>query len=408
MLRCGLLGKVLGHSYSPAIHAMLGDYSYELFEKTPEELPGFIKEGPWDGLNVTIPYKKAVVPFCSELSEIAKETGSVNTLIRRPDGTIFGDNTDAPGFAAMIRRAGIRVENKKVLVLGSGGASAAVCAALKRMNAEIVVISRSGQNNYENLDIHKDADVIVNTTPVGMYPDTPDSLFDLDGFDSLSGVADVIYNPARTVMLLQAEKRGISCANGLYMLVAQAKKSAELFTRKKIDDDVVETITGKLDSDMENIILIGMPGSGKSVIAKKLAAVTGRPVFDSDEQIVKQEGRTIPEIFKDFGEEQFRIFETEALCELGKASGTIISTGGGCVTKERNYDLLHQNGRIIWIRRDITRLARKGRPLSAGNLEQMYEIRRPMYERFADAAVENDGTPEEAVKKILEISGLAK
>ncbi len=401
MKKCGLLGKKLGHSYSPAIHAMLGEYEYLLYEKTEEELADFVENGNWDGLNVTIPYKKTVVPFCSGLSETAKRTGAVNTLVRRADGSIYGDNTDVYGFEALVKKSGIPVNGKKVLVLGSGGASTAVCAALERLNANPVVISRSGENNYENLEKHKDAEVIVNTTPVGMYPDNLNSLLDLDLFPALIGVLDVVYNPAMTGILLQAEARGIPNANGLTMLVAQAVKSSEKFTESSLNDSIIDSITQKLAASMKNIVLIGMPGSGKSSIAEKLGERTGRVVIDSDEELVKRAGEDIPSIFEKHGEGYFRALETDVLKDLGKKSGMILSTGGGCVTREDNYSLLHQNGTIVWIRRGEEKLAREGRPLSAGNLSEMYKIRKPMYERFADRIIENDGTIDEAAEKII-------
>ena len=401
MKKCGLLGKKLGHSYSPEIHAKMGNYEYLLYEKTEEELADYIKNGEWDGLNVTIPYKKTVLPLCDELSETARKAGSVNVLVRKADGKLFGDNTDAPGFSALVRHSGIEVKQKKVLVLGSGGASAAVCTALQEMDAKITVISRRGPDNYENIGKHSDAAVIVNTTPVGMYPDNLNSPLDLDVFTSLEGVLDVVYNPARTGILLQAEERGIPHAGGLYMLVATAKGSSELFTGRKVPEDAVGKITAELEASMQNIILIGMPGCGKTAVARRLAERLGRPLCDSDVQIEEMSGMKIPEIFERFGEDGFRRRETEALSQLGKASGTVISTGGGCVTREENYASLHQNGRIFWICRDISRLARKGRPLSAGNLDEMYSIREPLYKRFADFRIDNNGTLEETLEQIL-------
>ena len=400
-MRCGLLGKKLGHSYSPAIHAKLGDYSYGLFEKTEEELESFVKSGDWDGLNVTIPYKKAVIPFCDELSDIAKETGSVNTLVRRPDGTIYGANTDAPGFAALVKKSGISVSGEKVLVLGSGGASAAVCAALKRLGANVTVISRSGENNYENIGQHSDAAVIVNTTPVGMYPDCPAAPLSLEGFPLLKGVLDIVYNPAVTGILQEAEDRGIPCANGLYMLVSQAKRSSELFTGRSIPDEMTDRIAKEMEVSMKNIVLIGMPGAGKTVIAEQIGILTGRPVIDVDQCIEERAQKTIPEIFEKGGEELFRCMETEMLGELGRASGTILSTGGGSVTRAENYPLLHQNGTIVWIRRDLQTLAREGRPLSTGDLGKMYTERKPLYERFADLVIENYGTPKTVAESVV-------
>ena len=258
MLKCGLLGRKLGHSYSPAIHSMLSDYSYELFEREPEQLEDFLLHGDWDGINVTIPYKKTVLPYCRELSPLAKEIGSVNTIVRRPDGSLFGDNTDAYGFESLVKKSGIEVRGKKALVLGSGGASVTVVAVLKRLGAaSVTVISRSGENNYDNIQKHADAKIIVNTTPLGMYPNNGQAAVDLKTFPNCEGVLDVVYNPARTALLLQAESLGIAHAGGLYMLVAQAKRSSEIFTGSSIPDSETERIEKLLSAQMQNIILIG-------------------------------------------------------------------------------------------------------------------------------------------------------
>ncbi|MBR6258889.1 MAG: shikimate kinase [Oscillospiraceae bacterium] len=402
MLRCGLLGRTLGHSYSPEIHALLADYEYRLYEKTEAEVGDFLKNGRWDGLNVTIPYKKTAIKYCDELSETASATGSVNTLVKR-NGKVFGDNTDVFGFLSLVRRSGIDVSGKKTLVLGSGGASSAVCFALNELGADVTVISRSGEDNYGNLDRHRDAEVIVNTTPLGMYPDTGFSAVDLSGFPKLKGALDVVYNPARTAFLLQAESLGVRNANGLYMLAAQAKRSCELFCSRSIPEEETERVYRILSRKMENIILIGMPGCGKSTVAEALGRKTGRPVADTDELIVKSAGIPIPEIFKGEGEPGFRALETRAVSDAGKLSGHIISTGGGCVTREENYNLLHQNGVIVWIKRDLNKLPSDGRPLSQkGSLEEMYKAREPLYLRFADVEIENDGTPEETAERILD------
>lgn len=402
-MQCGLLGRKLGHSYSPQIHNLLGDYSYVLFEKEPEELKNFLKNGDFSGLNVTIPYKKEVIPYLSELSPTAKKMGCVNTILRRSDGTLYGHNTDYFGFTSLVRHAGLSVSGKKVLVLGSGGASNTAAAALKDLGASPVVISRTGENNYGNLHLHRDAAAIVNATPVGMYPNTGVSPIDLGLFPHLEGVLDVIYNPARTQLLLDAEKLGIPRENGLWMLVAQAKEAAEVFTGGKISDEVIEKIYRELSHQMKNIVLIGMPGCGKSTIGTLLAEKLGRTLADADEKIVSLAGKSIPDIFAQDGEPTFRDWETKALTELGKQSGLVIATGGGCVTQKRNYPLLHQNGHLVWLERDCNVLPTDGRPLSQANdLGKMYAVRKPLYEAFADIRVENAGTPAETVQKILD------
>lgn len=402
-MKCGLLGRKLGHSYSPQIHNLLGDYSYVLFEKEPEELENFLKNGDFSSLNVTIPYKKEVIPYLSELSPTAQKMGCVNTVLRRSDGTLYGHNTDYFGFTSLVRHAGLSVAGKKVLVLGSGGASNTAVAALKDLGASPVVISRSGENNYGNLHLHRDAAAIVNATPVGMYPNTGVSPIDLGLFPHLEGVLDVIYNPARTQLLLDAEKLGIPRENGLWMLVAQAKEAAEVFTGGKISDEVIEKIYRELSHQMKNIVLIGMPGCGKSTIGTLLAEKLGRTLADADEKIIALAEKSIPDIFAQDGEPTFRDWETKALTELGKQSGLVIATGGGCVTQKRNYPLLHQNGYLVWLERDCSVLPTDGRPLSQANdLGKMYAVRKPLYEAFADIRVENAGTPEETAQKILD------
>ena len=405
MLRCGLLGEKLGHSYSPAIHALLGDYEYKLYEVAPDALADFLQKGAWDGLNVTIPYKKAVVPFCAELSQTARALGSVNTLVRRPDGSIFGDNTDFFGFSQMVRASGIRAEGEKAVVLGSGGASVTVCAVLRELGArEVTVISRHGEDNYTNLDRHRDAALVVNTTPVGMYPHNGESPLSLDAFPQCRGVLDIIYNPARTALLLQAEERGIPCASGLRMLVAQAKASAQQFTGIPIPDDRIESILKKMERSLRNIILVGMPGCGKSTVAAALGRELGMEVVEADALIAQQAGMTIPEIFSAEGEAGFRARETAVLAQQGKRSGIILSTGGGCVTREENYFLLHQNGRIFWLTRGLDKLAKEGRPLSLSTpAEALWQQREALYARFADARVDNDGRLDDTLRHIKEL-----
>ena len=399
-MKCGLLGRKLGHSYSPQIHALLGNYSYQLFEKEPEEIGDFLKNGDFTGLNVTIPYKKEVIPFLDELSPAAARLGAVNTIVRR-DGKLIGHNTDYFGFRWLVQESGLQVAGKKALVLGSGGASSTAAAVLQELGAKVTVISRSGENNYGNLERHADAAVIANTTPVGMYPNTGKSALSLEGFPRLEGVLDAVYNPARTQILLDAERRGLAAVNGLWMLVAQAKESAEWFTGEEIPDSRIAKIHHALRLQMENIILIGMPGCGKTSVGQQLAQKLGKKFVDADESLEARVCRKITDIIPNDGEAAFREMESETLAELGKQSGLVIATGGGCVTQPQNYPLLHQNGTIFWLKRELDKLPTDGRPLSQkGTLGQMYEARMPLYRRFADAAISNDSSITETASAI--------
>lgn len=403
-MRCGLLGKTLGHSYSPQIHAQLGDYSYELFEKQPEELENFLRHGEFDALNVTIPYKKAVLPYCAVLSDAVKAIGSANTLVRQPDGTLFADNTDAFGFSCIVDECGVDIAGKKALVFGSGGASVTAQYVLKTRGArEVLVISRSGEHNYENLDKNTDAEILVNTTPLGMYPNNGASPADLTRFPRCEAVLDVVYNPARTALLLQAEALGIPHAGGLLMLVAQAKRASELFTGSAIADTRVGEIYRTLAVQMQNIVLVGMPGCGKSSIGTLLAEKLDRPFLDADAEIEKAAGMPIPDFFKLCGEGAFRDLESRVLADLGKRSGAVIATGGGAVLREENYAALHQNSTIVWLTRDLARLPIDGRPVSqATSLDALFAARKAHYERFADHIIDNNGAPDETVRAILE------
>ena len=403
-MRCGLLGKTLGHSYSPQIHAQLGDYSYELFEKQPEELENFLRHGEFDALNVTIPYKKAVLPYCAVLSDAVKTIGSANTLVRQPDGTLFADNTDAFGFSCIVDECGVDIAGKKALVFGSGGASVTAQYVLKTRGArEVLVISRSGEHNYENLDKNTDAKILVNTTPLGMYPNNGASPADLTRFPRCEAVLDVVYNPARTALLLQAEALGIPHAGGLLMLVAQAKRASELFTGSAIADTRVGEIYRTLAVQMQNIVLVGMPGCGKSSIGTLLAEKLDRPFLDADAEIEKAAGMPIPDFFKLCGEGAFRDLESRVLADLGKRSGAVIATGGGAVLREENYAALHQNSAIVWLTRDLARLPIDGRPVSqATSLDALFAARKARYERFADHIIDNNGAPDETVRAILE------
>ena len=402
--RCGLIGEKLGHSFSPAIHGKLADYEYKLYELSPEQVGPFLEKKEYDGLNVTIPYKKTVIPYCDELTEAAKSIGSVNTIVKRPDGTLLGHNTDYDGFMWLLKNAGAEVKGKKAVVLGTGGASVTVQAALRDLGAaQVVVFSRSGEDNYENIARHSDAKILVNATPVGMYPKTGVSPVNLDVFTALEGVFDVVYNPAKTQLLLDAEKRAIPCANGLGMLVAQAKAACERFTGQPIDDEKVYTIKAEMERNTRNVMLIGMPGSGKSTVGAALAESLGRKLVDVDERIVEMAGCSIPEIFLKDGEEGFRQIEHQALCEVSKESGLVIATGGGVVTRPENLDPMRQNSLIVWLLRDLSLLPKDGRPLSQTNsLTEMFKVREPLYRAAADCVADNNGSLEDTLKQIME------
>ena len=402
-MRAGLLGRKLPYSFSPRIHSFFGNYSYALFEVEPENLDAFMRSGAFDALNVTIPHKLAVIPYCAELSPAAAGIGSVNTIVRRPDGSLFGDNTDAAGFRAMVRALQLNPAGKKALVLGSGGASRTVCYVLREMGANVIVVSRSGENNYENLQLHADAAVLVNTTPVGTYPDCGVSPVELSHLPHLEAVLDLIYNPARTRLLLDAEARGIPCIGGLTMLVEQARAASERFTGASIPMEKGAEVLKALRAETLNLVLIGMPGCGKSSNGRQLARMLGRRFADADAAIEEKIGMSIPEYFQSHSEAEFRAVETAVLAELGKQSGLVIATGGGCVTRPENRDLLRQNGALIFLQRALSLLPTLGRPLSQANsLEKMYQTRLPLYRAFADAEVENCGPIAETAKKILE------
>lgn len=400
-LRCGLLGERLAHSYSPQLHAMLGSYGYDLFEVAPEDLEAFLQGGAFDALNVTVPYKQAVLPYCADLSETARRIGAVNTLLRRADGKLSGENTDYDGFLWLLRRNGGIRSGEHAVVLGDGGASKTVQAVLRGLGARVTVLSRRGEG-FDRLSQYADTVLLVNATPVGMYPKNGGRLVDLSLLPNCRCVLDLVYNPARTRLLMDAEARGIRCENGLAMLVAQAKRAAELFTGAVLPDSRREEILRKLNDEMQNLILIGMPGCGKTAVGRLLAERLHRPFFDADEETEKDLGCDIPTVFARQGEKAFRDAETKVLERLGKRSGCVIATGGGCVTREENYPLLRQNGKIVWLRRPLDRLPKDGRPLSlGGDLAALYAARRPMYERFCDFTVENDGAPEAAAEAII-------
>lgn len=396
----GLLGEHLSHSFSPQIHAQLADYPYSLYEVERDNLGEWAQSTDLAGFNVTIPYKQDIMKYCAEISPQAQAIGAVNTVVRRPDGTFFGDNTDYYGFEYMLRSLNMELDGKKAVILGGGGASKTVQAVLRAKGAEYVVVDLNLENNYSNIHLHFDASLIVNATPVGMYPKTGVSLVDLREFQGCEGVCDVIYNPARTALLLQAEKLGIPCVNGLSMLVAQAKKACEIFTGCDISDGVIEEIRAKVAAQTENVILVGMPGCGKSTVGRLVAEALSRPFFDADEEIEKATGRTPAQIITEDGERAFRLVETEVLMNLCKESGTVIATGGGAVTIPENKDIIRQNSAVIFLERDIHLLPKEGRPLST-DLKAMYEKRLPMYLDFAHRAVDGNADAQAVTDRVL-------
>lgn len=398
----GLLGEHLPHSFSPQIHARLGDYPYRLIEVAPDAVEKFFAERDFAGINVTIPYKKVAYAACDELSDTARAIGSVNTVVKMPDGRLYGDNTDAFGFSYLLDRSGIDPAGKVCMVLGSGGSSATVCHVLRQRGAASVRVITHRENTRENLAPYfAGTRILVNTTPVGMYPDTGVAAVDPADFTGLCGVADLIYNPERTRLILDAEAMGIPAVSGLPMLVAQAVRAYEVFFGTTAPEGIIEEILSDLRAQTRNIVLIGMPGCGKTTVGGILAAQTGRELIDLDAKIVEREGRTIPEIFGEGGERLFRAIEERVVDDFTKLSGKIIATGGGVVTVPANLPRLRQNGRVFFINRPVADLPTDGRPLSqSGSLSEMYERRLPLYRAAADCEIAF-GPPEQIAVEIL-------
>lgn len=398
-----LIAKKLGHSFSKPIHNKLADYSYEYKELEENELEEFFNKREFDGLNVTIPYKRAVMEFLDEISDEAQKIGAVNTVVNK-NGKLIGYNTDYYGFCYEIKESGADIENKDVVVLGNGGAAKTVICVCNGMGAKSVRTVTSAELRAGGVERYYDAHVVVNATPVGMYPDTGISVVDINKFTKCEAVLDLIYNPSKTQILLDAQKRGIKTANGLGMLVAQAKRACEIFTGKDIDDIKISQIRTSIENKTKNIVLVGMPGCGKSSVGKALAESMGREFFDCDEEIEKS-GQSPAELIEKHGEEYFRNIESETLSLLCKKSGAVIATGGGAVTKERNYDIIHQNATVVFIERPLHFLATDGRPLSQGGekkLRQMYEVRYPLYKKFAHITVQSQKTWQETAALLEE------
>ena len=390
MQKYGLIGNPLEHSFSPQIHSLIGDYEYKLYPMPEEAVAPFLKDCPLDALNVTIPYKETVIPELSRISDEAKRIGSVNTIVKGADGSLSGYNTDYFGFTAMLNYYGISVKGKKTLILGSGGASKTAQAVVSDMGArEVVVISRKGENNYGNLHLHRDAEIIVNTTPLGMYPKNGDAAVNLKDFPGCEGVADIVYNPGKTALLLQAEELGIPCAYGLSMLAAQAIKAAEYFFDTTYPDSLLPRVLSGIAARMRNVVLVGMPGCGKSTVGRIIARKLGKELLDCDAVITEKTGKTPAEWITECGEARFREIETEVLGDITKLSGKVIATGGGAVTVAENRALLRQNGSVFFINRNIELLATKGRPLSGGIevRRALYEKRLPLYRAFCDEEI---------------------
>lgn len=403
-MKCALIGEKLGHSYSKLIHEAFGLYSYELVSLPRDRVGEFMENGDFDAFNVTIPYKRTVIPYCSYISPEAQKIGSVNTVIRTQDG-LHGFNTDYFGFKSMAARAGIDFAGKKVVILGSGGTSLTARAVAADCGADrITVVSRSGEYNYENLEKLSDCEVLINTTPVGMYPNNGCSAVKLDSFPRREAVLDVIYNPLRTELIMQALDRGISCSGGLYMLVAQAAQSAKYFCSAEIGEKEIERVFRSLALDVQNVVLVGMPGCGKTTVAAALESLTGRKSVDTDSLVEEAAGMSVPDIFSEYSEAHFRELEAQAIRGIAKEKGLIIATGGGAVLNPENVRALKGNGRIYYLKRALELLSLEGRPLSKSReaLERMFVTRDPIYSNCADAEILNNSSPESAARRIAD------
>lgn len=407
-MKYGLIGEHLTHSYSCEIHAQIADYEYELHELKPSELGEFLTKREFNAINVTIPYKQDVIPYLDEISETAKRIGAVNTIVNR-GGRLYGDNTDLPGMLALAKHIGIDMKGRKVLILGTGGASKTGHALAEYMGAESVYyVSRSGKNGsvtYEQaVSEHSDAQVIINATPVGMFPKQDGRPIDISAFPKLEGVLDAIYNPLRTNLVLDAQEKGIPAEGGLYMLSAQAVHAAAVFQDIPLDESLVDKAFKSVKNDKQNIVLIGMPSSGKTTVGKILSEKCGKELADTDEYIVKKIGMPISDFFARFGEAEFRKIEKETVAELAATGGKVIATGGGAVLDPENVRSLKQNGVLVFLDRKVENLiATDDRPLASRRsaLEKLYAERYDIYCAAAEVHIDANTTPEAEADAIL-------
>ena len=408
-MKYGCIGEHLAHSFSKEIHSLLADYEYELCEIPRGELCAFMEKRDFLAINVTIPYKEAVIPHLHYIDPRAEKIGAVNTVVNR-DGLLYGYNTDFFGMESLIKYLGLDLEGKKVIILGTGGTSKTASAVASSLGAKTVMrVSRSGREcsmTYEELyEKHSDTDVIINTTPSGMFPNIYDKPVDVSRFSRLSGVVDVVYNPLSTPLVLSARERGIPADGGLFMLVAQAVRASEIFLDKSYPDGVLEQIYATIRSKKENAVLIGMPASGKSTVGKLLAERLGRELIDTDALIVERAGMEIKEIFATRGEAEFRRLESEVIKEVAARSSVIIATGGGAVLFEDNVKALRENGRLFFLDRPPQLLVpTSSRPLSSdrASIEKRYRERYPIYTSIADVRIDASVTADEVAEKIKE------
>lgn len=405
-MKYAVIGEKLGHSFSKVIHEHFAPYKYDIVEVSPDDFDAFMTKRDFSGINVTIPYKQRVMEYLSYIDPMAQEIGAVNTVVNR-DGKLYGYNTDFGGLKKLILRQGFDFTDQKVLILGSGGTSKTAFAVSKALGAASVLrVSRKGELTYENvLSLHADADFIINTTPCGMFPNNDAAAISPDGFESLKGVVDVVYNPLETKLVRQAKEKGIDGCCGLYMLVSQAVLASEIFLDTSYDESVYEDTYRFVLSKKQNIVLTGMPGSGKSTIGKALSEKLGKEFVDTDELIIKNEKMPISEIFARHGESYFRSAETEAIKEASAKSGFVIATGGGAVLKKENVDYLKSNGKIFFLNRPIADiLPTDDRPLSStrADLQKRFDERYPIYQETADEEIFVDGKVENAVRRIEE------